>query len=663
MNLKSNFSSCAFIFILLLSPFTIAGSLQNAFALTPVADLTGQWSGFAQIYWTEMPCQSTGTVNGYFTQDGNNLSGEFTFVPTSTTATVPDYEYCPTAVGSEPWDIVPVGTIDGSRIELYDHFGITFSGWYASSGIKLDFSSEWYTGTTQLSPTGFSPPPFEPEEEEDTDGDGISDDEDECIGLLEDYYGENEEDGCPEKDSDNDTIYDYEDSCPYDPEDFIGIEDGCPEEEEDTDGDSFYDNEDVCPYDAEDYFKFGELEGCPETDTDDDNIYDSIDECIYEPEDTVGDTDGCPNQDEFAEDEYDQTPLVSDPEKLDTLISEHVTNGLLWNGIDSTGLAKELLKLPPDEVIYVLSQERGLFGHADKIAAAYISLLTDDQIENLPSELFDKLRGSVDDWWRTNWDKAQLNRLDSAFDGKKTSFEPQTSNDDPENPVVFINGVRNTKEDHDKSCQKLANALGRECVGFYNLSEGAYGDTIESAKGKFLNFVPPSGQELQMYIAQRLSQNKPIEIHAHSQGAIIVSTALNDPEIQRLLKEHPHMVTVHTHGGASWTFPDGVDYRHDVFRSDKLAGPFGKAWLPVEANKIGGPNSWYALNHAMDLYTENYPKFTIKQFSKFGYGIDALALADYLTTRTPTEAQNVIQAITDQDTRKWVEDYYQTFKQ
>ncbi|MDP3780447.1 MAG: CFI-box-CTERM domain-containing protein [Nitrosopumilaceae archaeon] len=264
-----------------------------------MADLTGQWSGFAQITIPGGYCEYTGNVNAYLQQDGNNIAGEFSWVATSSKSANPDVYECDYR-GQTYSDNVQ-GTLSGSQITLQSSEA-SFTGWYASSGIKLDivFGDE-SIGITQLSPTGFSPPPFESEEAQDTDGDGISDDVDECIGLLEDYYGENDEDGCPEKDSDGDNIYDYIDACPYDKEDFgEDFTDGCPEEEEeDSDSDGWLDSEDSCPYDPEDYFEFGEVDGCPETDTDGDRIYDSIDQCKNEPEDLVGEDfeDGCPEID------------------------------------------------------------------------------------------------------------------------------------------------------------------------------------------------------------------------------------------------------------------------------------------------------------------------------------------------------------------------------
>jgi len=323
--MSSDFPSRIFLLALLLSPITLVGNFQNVFAanLTPVADLTGQWSGFAQFTILGGYCEFSGSVNAYLEQDGNSLVGEFSWVATSSKSIDPEIYECSWQGQSYSDDIQ--GTISGSQLALQSSVA-TFTGWYASSGIKLDIVfDDAMIGITQLSPTGFSPPAFTPEdeptqptqEEKDSDGDGIPDNVDECIGLLEDYYGENEEDGCPEKDTDGDEWFDYEDSCLYDPEDYIGIEDGCPEEEEDTDGDTFYDDEDECIYEAEDFFEFGKLDGCPEYDTDGDNIYDSIDQCIDEPEDTTGDIDGCPNQDEFVEDEFvEEESLTETPPKF-----------------------------------------------------------------------------------------------------------------------------------------------------------------------------------------------------------------------------------------------------------------------------------------------------------------------------------------------------------
>ena len=99
------------LFILLLSSFAIAVNFQNSFALTPVADLTGDWSGFAQVTnFLEASCEFTGKVNAHLTQHENDMGGRFSFVATSAKPTQTEY-------GCEVWSIEREihGTIDGSR--------------------------------------------------------------------------------------------------------------------------------------------------------------------------------------------------------------------------------------------------------------------------------------------------------------------------------------------------------------------------------------------------------------------------------------------------------------------------------------------------------------------------------------------------------------------
>ena len=159
--MRINLSASLFLFILLLSPFTVTGNFQNAVALlTPVADLTGDWSGFAQIRNSEGTCEFTGKVNAQLTQHENDIQGQFSFVITSARPSQPEYS-C-----DQNWSIQQgvQGTLDGSRIMLYTEGG-TFTGWYASSGIKLDIQAQDLTGTAQLSPTGFTPPPFKQKNE------------------------------------------------------------------------------------------------------------------------------------------------------------------------------------------------------------------------------------------------------------------------------------------------------------------------------------------------------------------------------------------------------------------------------------------------------------------------------------------------------------------
>ena len=122
--------SSVFLILLLVSSVIILGNSRTALALTPVADLTGEWSGFAQIANTEKTCEFTGKINAQLTQNGNDIKGKYSFVQTGAKSSNPDVYYCD--LGS--FEQTLHGTLDGSRITLYSEDS-TFSGWYASSGI------------------------------------------------------------------------------------------------------------------------------------------------------------------------------------------------------------------------------------------------------------------------------------------------------------------------------------------------------------------------------------------------------------------------------------------------------------------------------------------------------------------------------------------------
>jgi hypothetical protein len=145
--------------VFLISSGIVFGNTQTTFALTPVADLTGVWSGFGQF--DEISgCQQTVKLNANIKQNGNEITGIYSFVSTGSKPLKDDVD-C-----SNQWDPTEgtfLGTLDGSRISVtLSDDGLLYTGWYANSGIKLSVQSDWLTGTIHLSPTNFSPPPFNP---------------------------------------------------------------------------------------------------------------------------------------------------------------------------------------------------------------------------------------------------------------------------------------------------------------------------------------------------------------------------------------------------------------------------------------------------------------------------------------------------------------------
>lgn len=163
LTMKSNFAICLFLLVLL-SPLAIMGNLQSVSALTPVADLTGKWSGTGQFKseMYDVSCANTVSISATINQDENQISGTYSFVGTSAKDLNPDPEYGDRCAIWEADDGTFYGTLDGSRVSVtLSDDGLTYTGTYTSGIIKLSVSSDWLTGSMSLTASGFSPPPFE----------------------------------------------------------------------------------------------------------------------------------------------------------------------------------------------------------------------------------------------------------------------------------------------------------------------------------------------------------------------------------------------------------------------------------------------------------------------------------------------------------------------
>jgi len=176
----------------------------SASALTPAADLTGEWSGLFQVKIIDKQyggdCDISGKINANVIQNGNQLDVQYKTV----------INYSDDCGWSDDNKRI-FGTIDGSRISLNDPLYGEFSGWFASSGIKLEAKTHIanlpgipgplitpgydITFKTQLSPTNFTPPQFT---KSDQDNDGIFDANDKCPTKAETKNGYQDEDGCPD---------------------------------------------------------------------------------------------------------------------------------------------------------------------------------------------------------------------------------------------------------------------------------------------------------------------------------------------------------------------------------------------------------------------------------------------------------------------------------
>ena len=219
------YNALILIFILAFSLFTVQGNFHKAYGyLTPVADLSGEWSGFGQ-FEENSRCRQTVKINVHIDQNENELSGTYSFVSTGSEPMMPDVD-C-----SNRWDPTSgdfSGILDGSRISItLSDDGLEYSGSYTGSGIKISVNSDWLVGSIQLSPTGFSPPKYQ---SKDTgQGSQSTKDREQASQPPDDGEQQVLPPQNEQKDSDGDGIIDSMDYCPHEKEDYVGEADGCPE--------------------------------------------------------------------------------------------------------------------------------------------------------------------------------------------------------------------------------------------------------------------------------------------------------------------------------------------------------------------------------------------------------------------------------------------------
>ncbi|MBX7113243.1 MAG: hypothetical protein K1X64_02830 [Myxococcaceae bacterium] len=154
-----------------------------------------------------------------------------------------------------------------------------------------------------------------------------------------------------------------------------------------------------------------------------------------------------------------------------------------------------------------------------------------------------------------------------------------------ETVAVFVNGILFSADQHFKSLQEVADATGFPVIGLHNATSSLFEDLIETVRQK-LGYATkdPSVRALTEYLTTGLETKKEMVLIAHSQGALVISLALQnvvdamrkkgmtDTQIESRLKA----VRVETYGGVARGFPNGPHYRHFVNRQDalpKLIGP------------------------------------------------------------------------------------------
>lgn len=177
---------------------------------------------------------------------------------------------------------------------------------------------------------------------------------------------------------------------------------------------------------------------------------------------------------------------------------------------------------------------------------------------------------------------------------------------DGKDPILSFYGIRTNAADAAQQNQALANVRGRDVISVRNATGGLVRDVAESGGQKALGDQTPPVRTGTDILTDRLLQNRPTEIHAHSQGAIIASQSIRDARAA-LIRDHGFtpaqaderlkLLDVRTYGGASQRYVDGPKYTHNMNYLDYVAGPFGLN--NTKMNWYNNPGAGATINRAL----------------------------------------------------------------
>lgn len=159
--------------------------------------------------------------------------------------------------------------------------------------------------------------------------------------------------------------------------------------------------------------------------------------------------------------------------------------------------------------------------------------------------------------------------------------------------VVFVNGILNSADDHCDSLKAIAKKRCAAVLGVYNKSDGGFlasKDLWQCLKDKMGIGDNPANDTLRDIIQDHVNSGEPLEIMAHSQGALITSRALGDVANEAAsngVSADLSQITVNTYGGAAWTYPSGPTYTHMVNSIDPVPQLFGKSTYVLGGGVLG----------------------------------------------------------------------------
>ncbi|MEW6732928.1 MAG: hypothetical protein AB1489_16500 [Acidobacteriota bacterium] len=155
---------------------------------------------------------------------------------------------------------------------------------------------------------------------------------------------------------------------------------------------------------------------------------------------------------------------------------------------------------------------------------------------------------------------------------------------EPTETLIYVNGIRTSKEGQAGSLQAIADKTGSAVIGIHNATENTFKDLLQSLGDKVDIGRNPAVDSVADAVYDSIKKGQTIHILGHSQGGLIVSRAIDDVRKRLLIEDGLsksavnqllNNVKIETFGAAAASYPDGPQYVHYVNRVDPVPALFG----------------------------------------------------------------------------------------
>lgn len=155
--------------------------------------------------------------------------------------------------------------------------------------------------------------------------------------------------------------------------------------------------------------------------------------------------------------------------------------------------------------------------------------------------------------------------------------------------IIYVNGIRTGAAGQTNSLQEIADQTGSRIVGVLYSTEGFGTDVLQSFGDRLDIGSNPAVDTLADTVYKELRSAREVHLMAYSQGALIMSRALQDVKNRLMLEDGlsqrgaevlMNNIKVETFGGAARRYTDGPQYVHYINRHDGVPQAFGlRSWL------------------------------------------------------------------------------------